>query len=76
MLRKTFEHNREEAKGWYRRFHIEELHDLYLSLGIIRMMKLRAMTEAGLWHIQGRRKIIQRFGGGNLKDRTTCKIYL
>jgi len=47
MLRKIFEHNREEATGWYRRFHIEELHGLYSSLGIIRMMKLRAMTEAG-----------------------------
>jgi len=46
MLKKIFEHNREEATGWYRRFNIEELHDLYFSLGIIRMMKLRTMTEA------------------------------
>jgi hypothetical protein len=74
MLRKIFEHNREKATGWYRRFHIEELHDLYFSLWIIRMMKLRTMTETGLWHIQGRRKIMQRFGGGNLEDRTTWKI--
>jgi len=75
MLRKIFERNREEATGWYRRFHIEELHDLYSSLGIIRMMKLWAMTEGGHVAHTGKKKNHKRIwwrkpeGQNHLEDR-------
>jgi hypothetical protein len=37
MLRKIFGHMRDEVTGGWRRFHNEELHNLYPSPNIIRM---------------------------------------
>lgn len=76
MLRKIFQHNREEATGWYRRFHIDELNDLYSSLGVIKMMKLRIMTETGHLAHTGKKKNHTRIwwgkpeGQNHLKDIT------
>jgi hypothetical protein len=49
VLRRIFRHEREEVAGGWRRLHIEELHNLYSSSNIIRMIKLRRMK--GAWHV-------------------------
>jgi hypothetical protein len=38
---------REEVTGGWRKLHNEELHNLYSSPGIIRMIKLRRIIGAG-----------------------------
>jgi hypothetical protein len=47
MLRKTFGPKRDEVTGDWRKLHYEELHNLYSSPNIIRMITLRRMTWAG-----------------------------
>jgi hypothetical protein len=46
VLKGIFEHKREVAGGW-RRMHNEELHKLYASPNIIRVMKSRMMRGVG-----------------------------
>jgi hypothetical protein len=46
VLRRIFEPKREEMIGW-RRLHNEELHNLYASQNIIRVIKSRRMRWAG-----------------------------
>jgi hypothetical protein len=43
MLRRIFEPERDEVKGAWRKLHNEELHNLYSSPSIIRMIKSRRM---------------------------------
>jgi hypothetical protein len=43
VLRITFGLKREEVAGGWRRLHNEELHNLYTSSNIIRMIKSRRM---------------------------------
>jgi hypothetical protein len=47
VLRRIFEQKRAEVTGELRKLHNEELHDLYSSPSIIRIMKSRRMTWAG-----------------------------
>jgi hypothetical protein len=47
MLRRIFGPKRDEVTGGWRKLHNEELHDLYSSPSIIRMMKSRRMRMAG-----------------------------
>jgi hypothetical protein len=47
VLRRIFEPRRDEATGRWRKLHNEELHDLYSSPSIIRIIKLRRMILAG-----------------------------
>jgi hypothetical protein len=47
MLRRTFGPRREEVTGDWRKLHNEELHNLYSSPDIIRMIKSRRMRWAG-----------------------------
>jgi hypothetical protein len=49
LLRRTFGLNRGEVTGGWRKLHNEELHDLYSSPSIIRIMKSRSMRWA--WHV-------------------------
>jgi hypothetical protein len=43
VLRRTFGPKREEVAGGWRRLHNEELHNLYASPNIIRVIKSRRM---------------------------------
>jgi hypothetical protein len=47
VLRKIFGSKREEVAGGWRRLHNQELHNLYDSPNIIRILKLRRMGGAG-----------------------------
>jgi hypothetical protein len=47
MLRRIFGLKRDEVTGSWRKLHNEELHNLYSSPSITRMIKLRRMRWAG-----------------------------
>jgi hypothetical protein len=47
VLRRIFEPKRDEVTGGWRKLHNEELHNLYSSPSIIRMIKSRRMRWAG-----------------------------
>jgi hypothetical protein len=47
VLRRTFGSKRVEVTGEWRKLHNEELHDLYSSPSIIRMVKARRMRLVG-----------------------------
>jgi hypothetical protein len=47
VLRRTFGSKRDEVTGGLRKLHNEELHNLYSSSNIIRMIKSRRMRWAG-----------------------------
>jgi hypothetical protein len=46
VLRRIFGPKRDEVMGEWRKFHNEELHDLYSSPSVIRIMKSRRMRLA------------------------------
>jgi hypothetical protein len=47
VLRRIFGPKRDEVIGGWRKLHNEELHDLYPSPNIIRIIKSRRMRSAG-----------------------------
>jgi hypothetical protein len=47
VLRRIFEPRRDEVTGEWRKLHNEELHNLYSSPNIIRLIKSRRMRWAG-----------------------------
>jgi hypothetical protein len=47
MLRRIFGPKRDEVTGDWRKLHNEELHNLYSSPDVIRMIKSRRMSWAG-----------------------------
>jgi hypothetical protein len=47
LLRRIFGPKRDEVTGDWRKMHNEEIHDLYSSPNIIRMIKSRNMRWAG-----------------------------
>jgi hypothetical protein len=47
VLRRIFGPKRDEVMGEWRKLHNKELHDLYPSPSIIRIIKLRRMRWAG-----------------------------
>jgi hypothetical protein len=55
VLRRIFGPRRDEVTGEWRKLHNEELHDLYFSLSIIRMIKSRRMRWARHVARMGRR---------------------
>jgi hypothetical protein len=55
VLRRIFGPKRDEVTGEWRQLHNEELHDLYSSPSIIRIMKARRMRWAGHVARMGRR---------------------
>jgi hypothetical protein len=48
VLRRIFGLTRDEVRGGWRKLRNEELHDLYYSPSIIKIIKLRRMRLAGL----------------------------
>jgi hypothetical protein len=54
-LRRIFGPKRDEVTGGWRKLHNEELHNLYSSPSIIRMIRLRRMIWAGHVARMGRR---------------------
>jgi hypothetical protein len=55
VLRRIFGPKRDEVTRGWRKLHNEELHDLYSSPSIIRVMKSRSMRWAGHVARMGRR---------------------
>jgi hypothetical protein len=55
VLRRTFGPKRGEVTGRWRKLHNEELHNLYSSPSIIRMIKSRRIRWAGHVARRGRR---------------------
>jgi hypothetical protein len=54
MLRKMFGSKRKEVAGGWRGLHIEELHNLYTSPNIIKVIKSRMMGWSGCVAHMGR----------------------
>jgi hypothetical protein len=69
MLRKIFGPKRGEVTEELRKFHKEEIHDLYSSSNIVRVIKSRRMRWAGHVARMGRREACIEFWWGNLKER-------
>jgi len=59
-LRRIFGHKRDEVTGEWRKLHNEELHDLYCSPNIVRVIKLRRMRWAGRVARMGERRGVYR----------------
>ena len=66
VLRRIFGPKRDGVTGEWRKFHNEELNDLYSSPNIVRLIKSIRMRWAG--HVarmeEGRKRCAQGFGGG------------
>jgi hypothetical protein len=69
VLRIIFEPKREEVTGSWRKLHNEELHNLYSSPSIIRMIKSRRIRLAGHVARMGRREVHIRYWWESQKER-------
>jgi len=69
VLRRIFEHRREEVTGEWGRLHNEELNDLYSSPNIVRVIKSRRMRLAA--HVARMGEERGRIGSwwGNRRER-------
>ena len=56
MPREIFQPKRDEVTREWRRLHNEELHDLYSSLNIIRVIKSKRISRAGHLACKGERR--------------------
>jgi hypothetical protein len=63
VLRRIFGPKRDEMTGEWKKFHSEELHNLYSSPDIIRQVKSRRMRWAGHVARMGEERSVQGFGG-------------
>jgi hypothetical protein len=57
VLRRVFVPKRDEVTGNLRKLHHEQIHNLYCSPNIIRMIKSRRIRWAGHVALTGRRRI-------------------
>jgi hypothetical protein len=69
VLRRIFGPKRDEVTGGWRKLHNEELHNLYSSPSIIRMIKSMTMSLAGRITRTGRRGMNIRFWWEGKKER-------
>jgi hypothetical protein len=65
VLRKIFGPKRDDVMGDWRKLHNEELHNVYSSPNIIRMIKSRSMRWAGLVARMGETRNAYRILVGN-----------
>jgi hypothetical protein len=63
VLRRIFGPKRDEVTGGWRKLHNEELHNLFSSPSIIRMITSKKMRWAGHVARMGKAEFIQDFGG-------------
>jgi hypothetical protein len=56
LLRRIFGPKRDKVKGGWRKLHNEELHNLYSSPSVIRMIKSRRTRWAGHVALRGKRR--------------------
>jgi hypothetical protein len=64
VLRRIFRPKREEVTGGWRRLHNEELHNLYASQNIIRLIKLwRTIWTKNVAHMRGMRNAYRSLVG-------------
>jgi hypothetical protein len=73
VLTRIFGPKRDEVTGKWRKFHNEELHNLYSSPDTIRQVKSRRMRWAGHVARMGGEKSVQGFGGKARRKETTGK---
>jgi hypothetical protein len=69
VLKEIFRSRREEVTGEWRKFLNMELHDLYSSRNIIRVIKSRKVRWAGLVTRTGERRDAYRVLVGNMRER-------
>jgi hypothetical protein len=73
VLRRIFGPKRDEVAGGWRKLHNEELHNLYSSPNIIRMIKLRRMGWSGHVARVEKRGMHIKFGGKATRKEITGK---
>jgi hypothetical protein len=69
VLRRIFGPKRHEVTGGWRKLHSEELHNLYCSPSVIRIIKLRRMRWGGHVARMGRRGMHIGFWWKSQKER-------
>ena len=69
VLRRIFGPRRDEVTGEWRRLHNEELHDLYSSPNIVRVIKSRRMRWAGHVVCMGEERVVYRVLVGKPEGR-------
>jgi hypothetical protein len=69
VLRGVFGGKRDGVTGEWRKLHNEELHDLYCSPSIVRVIKSRRMRWAGHVALMGRSEACTECWWGNLRER-------
>jgi hypothetical protein len=73
VLRRIFRPKRDEVTGGWRKLHNEELHNLYSSSSLIRMIKSGGMKWAAHVARMGPKKCIYDIGGTARRKETTGK---
>jgi hypothetical protein len=68
MLRMIFRPKREEDGSW-RKLHNDELHDLYSSPNIVRVINQGVLGGLDMWHAWGRGDVLTGFWLGGPKAR-------
>jgi hypothetical protein len=69
VLRRIFRPKRDGVKGGWRKLHNEELHNLYSSPNIIRVLKSRRMRWAGRVARMGEKRNVYRLLVGKPKRK-------
>ena len=72
VLRRIFGSKRDGVTGNWRKLHNEELHDLYSSPNVIRVIKSRRMKWVGIQYVCERGKAYTGllWGGGDCQEET------
>jgi hypothetical protein len=73
MLRRIFGPKRDEVIGGWRKLQYEELHNLYSSPSIIKMVKSRSMRWAGHVARMGAKRNVYRILVGKAKREETTR---